>query len=63
VFCIVSSSRHRPEFICSRRAEVMYGRGTIPESETTSLWARIDACRVRLAEHFPDKKAEDLPEL
>jgi tetratricopeptide (TPR) repeat protein len=46
-----------------RRAEVMYGRGTIPESELPQFREQIDACRARLAEHFADEKPNGLGEL
>jgi hypothetical protein len=46
-----------------RRAEVTYGRGTIPKAELPRLRERIDACRVRLAEHFAGKKPNGFDEL
>lgn len=46
-----------------RRAEVIYGRGTIPKAEMPRLREQIDACRARLAEHFVDKKPNGFDEL
>ena len=46
-----------------RRAEVMYGRGFIPNAEVEHVREQIDACRARLADHFADKKPAGLDEL
>lgn len=45
------------------RAEVMYGRGAIPDAGMPRLRKRIDACRMRLAEHFPAEKPSVVDEL
>ncbi len=46
-----------------RSAEVLFGRGTIPEADRPRFRKEIDACRTRLAEHFADEKPSPLDEL
>jgi hypothetical protein len=46
-----------------RRAEVRYAREVRPDDEREHFRGRIDACRTRLSEHFPEKKGDGLSEL
>ncbi len=46
-----------------RRAEVLYGRGTIPVDKRPDVRKQIDACRARLAGHFADEKPGGLDEI
>jgi tetratricopeptide (TPR) repeat protein len=46
-----------------RGAEVLYGRGTIPEAEGPQLRKQIDLCRARLTGHFADDKPSGFDEL